>query len=46
VLLIRKSSGEAPDMAHTSPSAFAEVNEKVAQAGEILKLKPGCSIRA
>jgi glutamate dehydrogenase (NAD(P)+) len=28
-------------MAHTSPSAFAEVNEKVAQAGEILKLKPG-----
>jgi len=41
VLLIRKSSGEAPDMAHTSPSAFAEVNEKVAQAGEILKLKPG-----
>ena len=28
-------------MAHTSQSAFAEVNEKVAQAGEILKLKPG-----
>jgi len=28
-------------MAHTSPSAFAEVNEKVAQAGEFLKLKPG-----
>ena len=41
VLLIRKSSGEAPEMAHTSQSAFAEVNEKVAQAGEILKLKPG-----
>ena len=28
-------------MAHISQSAFAEVNEKVAQAGEILKLKPG-----
>ena len=28
-------------MTHSGPSAFAEVNEKVAQAGEILGLKPG-----
>jgi glutamate dehydrogenase (NAD(P)+) len=28
-------------MTHTKSSAFAEVNEKVAQAGEILKLKSG-----
>jgi glutamate dehydrogenase (NAD(P)+) len=28
-------------MTHQGPSAFAEVNEKVAQAGEILGLKPG-----
>ena len=28
-------------MTHSGPSAFSEVNEKVAQAGEILGLKPG-----
>ena len=28
-------------MTHSESSAFAEVNEKVAQAGEILGLKPG-----
>ena len=28
-------------MTHTGVSAFDEVNEKVAQAGEILGLKPG-----
>jgi glutamate dehydrogenase (NAD(P)+) len=28
-------------MAHSGSSAFAEVNEKVAQAGELLALKPG-----
>lgn len=28
-------------MTHSGPSAFSEVNEKVAQAGEILGIKPG-----
>ena len=28
-------------MTHSGSSAFSEVNEKVAQAGEILGLKPG-----
>lgn len=31
----------ADDMTHSSSSAFDEVNEKVAQAGELLNLKPG-----
>ena len=28
-------------MTHSGSSAFSEVNEKVAQAGEILGIKPG-----
>ena len=28
-------------MTHSGSSAFDEVNEKVAQAGELLKIKPG-----